>query len=179
MRRTLAVAVTLTALVQPLFAQTGAKSRAAKPHGAQQVDESVARAFKANDADALAAAYAPDAVLYPPGAMEQRGRAAIRQGFAEFLAHFRITDFTTSDAHYETAGDLSIGWGRFSISAVPRSVGDALGTGGGGGAPVRWEGRYTSVARRVKGKWLLVSDHASVPMAAPPLGPRPVSNPTR
>lgn len=179
MRRTLAVAVTLTALAQPLFAQTGAKSGAAKPHGAQQVDEAVARAFKANDVDALAAAYAPDAVLYPPGAMERRGRAAIRQGLADFLAHFRITDFTTSDAHYETAGNLSTGWGRFSISAVPRSGSDASGMGSGGGAPVRWDGRYTSVARRVNGKWLLVSDHASVPMAAPPQGPHPVSNPAR
>ncbi len=179
MRRTLAVAVTLTALAQPLLAQTGAKSGAAKPHGAQQADEALARAFKANDVDALAASYAPDAVLYPPGAMEQKGRAAIRQGFADFLAHFRITDFTTFDAHYETAGDLSIGWGRFSISAVPRSGGDASGMGGGGGAAVRWEGRYTSVARRVGGKWLLVSDHASVPMAAPPHGPQPASSPAR
>jgi uncharacterized protein (TIGR02246 family) len=174
MRRTLAVAVALTALAQPLLAQMGAKPGAkpgaAKAHGAQVVDEAVARAFKANDVDALAAAYAPDAVLYPPGAMEQRGRAAIRQGFADFLSHFRITDFTTADSHYETTGDLSVGWGRFTISALPKD---------GGGAPMRWEGRYSSVARRVGGKWLLVSDHASLPMGAPPQGPRPVSNPTR
>ena len=170
MRRTLAVAVTLTALAQPLLAQTGAKSGAAKPHGAQVMDDALARAFKANDVDAMAAAFAPDAVLYPPGAMEHKGRAAIRQGFADFLARFRITDFTTSDVHYETAGDLSTGWGRYTISAVPRE--------GVGGEPVRWEGRYTSVARRVSGKWMLVSDHASMPTGAPPQGPHPVSSPS-
>lgn len=165
MNRTLAVAVTLTVLAQPLLAQT----KAAPTHGAQVADEAVAKAFKANDVEALAAAYAPDAVLYPPGAMAQRGRDAIRKGFADFLAQFRITDFVTSEPHYETSGDLSTGWGLFTITAVPKS----------GGSPVRWEGRFSSVARRIGGKWLLVSDHASLPMGAPPLAPRPVSNPTR
>jgi uncharacterized protein (TIGR02246 family) len=165
MKRTLAVAVTLTALAQPLLAQT----KAAQTHGAQVADEALAKAFKANDVDALVALYAPDAVLYPPGAMAQRGRDAIRKGFTDFLAQFRITDFVSSETRYETSGDLSTGWGLFTISAEPRS----------GGSPVRWEGRFSSVARRVSGKWLLVSDHASLPMGAPPVAPRPVSNPTR
>ena len=38
---------------------------------------------------------------------------------------------------------------------------------------------FTECARRIGGKWLLVSDHASIPMGAPPLAPRPVSNPAR
>ncbi|HET8645361.1 MAG TPA: SgcJ/EcaC family oxidoreductase [Vicinamibacteria bacterium] len=165
MKRTLAVAATLCALALPLHAQTGP----ARKHGAQQVDEAVARAFEANDPDALVATYAPEGVLYPPGAMEQKGRAAIRQGFADFLAQFTITDFSTADTHYETAGDLSVGWGRFVISATPK----------GGGAGVRWEGRFTSVARRIGGKWLLVSDHASMPLPPGPNVPRGVSAPAR
>ena len=165
MNRTLAVALALTALARPAVAQTGAQV-----HGAKVADDAVASAFKANDVDALAAAYAPDAVLYPPGAMAQRGRDAIRKGFADFLGHYRITDFVATDQHYQTSGDLSTGWGLFTITAVPRS---------GSGSPMRWEGRYTSVARRLGGKWLLVSDHASLPTGAPPQAPRPVSNPTR
>ena len=158
----------LAAMAPPLHAQPPGKAGAAKP-GAQQADEAVARAFKANDANALAAAYAEDAVLYPPGAMEQRGRAAIRQGFADFLAPFRVPDFITNDTHYETSGNVSVGWGRFAILAEAR----------GGGAPMRWEGRYTSGARRVGGKWLLVQDHASMPMTPAPQVPRPASAPAR
>jgi uncharacterized protein (TIGR02246 family) len=129
----------------------------------------MAKAFKANDVDAIMALYAPDAVLYPPGAMEQRGQAAIRQGFADFLAHYRITDFTVASAEYATAGDISTGWGRFVLSATPKA----------GGAPVRWEGRFSNVARRIKGTWLYVSDHASMPAGPPPDMPRPVSAPGR
>jgi uncharacterized protein (TIGR02246 family) len=168
-RTTVAVAALLAAMAPPLHAEQPGKAGAAKP-GAQQADEAVARAFKANDANALAAAYAEDAVLYPPGAMEQRGRAAIRQGFADFLAQFRVTDFITNDTHYETSGNVSVGWGRFAILAEPRS---------GNGQPMRWEGRYTSVARRISGKWLLVQDHASLPMTAAPQVPAPVSSPRR
>jgi uncharacterized protein (TIGR02246 family) len=168
MNKTMALAVTLTALAQPLLAQT----RTTQPKaGAQVADEALARAFKANDVEALVAVYAPDAVLFPPGAMAQRGRDAIRRGLTDFLSQFRITDFIVTDSHYETSGDLSSGWGLFTITAVSKTSSAA--------SPVRWEGRFTSVARRINGKWLLVSDHASLPMGAPPLAPRPVSNPTR
>lgn len=167
MRRTLAVAAVAAAMAQPLVAQTRG---AVQVQGAQQVDEAFARAFKANDPDALAAVYAVDAVVYPPGAMEQRGRAAIRQGFADFLGQYHVSDFITNDTHYETSGNVSVGWGRFAIVAVPKA---------GGAAGLRWEGRYTSVARRVNGKWLLVQDHASLPMTAAPQVPGPVSSPRR
>lgn len=165
MKRTLAVAAILAALAQPLPAQMGGE----RQHGAQQLEAAMMKAFEANDPDALTALFAPDGVLYPPGAMEQRGRAAIRQGFVDMMSQYHVTGFTTSDSHYETAGDLSTGWGKFLILAEPK----------GGGAPVRWEGRYTSVARRIGGKWLLVSDHASMPLAAAPAVPRPVSAPAR
>jgi uncharacterized protein (TIGR02246 family) len=168
MNKTMALAVTLTALAQPVLAQTSATK---PPQGAQVADEALARAFKANDVEGLVAVYAPDGVLYPPGAMAQRGRDAIRKGFTDFLGQFRITDFIVTDTHYETSGDLSTGWGLFTITAVSKASSAA--------SPVRWEGRFTSVARRIKGKWLLVSDHASLPMGAPPQAPRPVSNPTR
>jgi uncharacterized protein (TIGR02246 family) len=155
------------ALALPALGQDTAAARTR--HGAQQVDEAMARAFEANDVDAIVALYAPDAVLYPPGAMEQRGHQAIRAGFADFLGHYRITDFQVVDAAYATAGDVSSGWGRFVLSASPR----------GAGAPVRWEGRFSNVARRIRGKWLYVSDHASLPVGAPPEVPRPVSGPRR
>lgn len=163
MKRTLAVAAVLAALAQPM------QARAQSAQGAQQLDEALARAFEANDPAAVAALYAPDAVQYPPAVMEQRGQAAIRQGFSDMTARYRITDFAMADTHYETAGDVSTGWGRFVASAVPRA----------GGAAERWEGRFSTVARRIRGKWLIVSKHASMPLPAPPGMPRPVSNPAR
>ena len=164
MKRTLALTAPLLAMALPLWAQARGQA-----HGAQQADEAVARGFLANDVEAIVAQYAPDAVLFPPGTMVQKGQAAIRAGLAEFLERFRVTEFRMADTQYVTAGDISSGWGTFVMSAVPK----------GGGQPMRWEGRYTSVARRIRGKWLLVSDHASVPMMAPPGLPRPVSAPGR
>lgn len=167
MKRTLAFITLAVALALPAPGQD--KGATGGRHGAQQVDEAMARAFKANDVNAIVALYAPDAVLYPPGAMEQRGQPAIRAGFTEFLARFQITDFAVVGASYATAGDVSAGWGRFVLSATPKA----------GGAPLRWEGRFSNVARRIKGTWLYVSDHASMPVGPPPDVPKPVSMPGR
>ena len=43
-------------------------------------------AFEAGDADAVAQCYAPDAVLWLPGAPAMQGRDAIRAGYADFFA---------------------------------------------------------------------------------------------
>ena len=169
MKRTLVLMAAFAALAQPLLAQTGAKVHGTKVHGAETLAEAVARAFEANDPDALTELYAADAVMYPPGAMEQRGRAAIRQGFADLVAQYRVTDFTMSATSYHTSGDLSVGWGRFALSMAPKA----------GGPAVTREGRFTSVARRVKGKWLIVASHASMPSPIGPVLPRPVSAPGR
>ena len=160
MRGTLALAVSLAALAATAGAQTGAT---AAP-GARQADEAITRALRANDMEAALRAYAEDAVFFPPGEMAQVGKAAIRRGYAEFLGAFHVNDFAVSDVHYAGSGDVSVAWGRFSLSAAPKA----------GGAPLRWEGRYTLVARRVGGRWLVVSDHASVPAGppAPPMDPR-------
>ena len=164
MTRTFALAVALTALAGP----ARAAAPAAAP-GARQVDEALLRALKANDLEAIVASYAEDAVFFPPGEVAQRGKAAIRRGFTEFLGAFRVTDFTVSDVRYTGAGDVSVAYGLFSLSATPRAGGD----------PVRWDGRYTLVAQRTAGKWLAVSDHASVPMGPPPGVPRGVSAPRK
>jgi len=50
----------------PAYAQDGAKG----------VDEAWIGAVKAGNVDAVVALYAPDAVLYPPDALEARGTAA-------------------------------------------------------------------------------------------------------
>ena len=48
--------------------------------------------FEANNADAVAACYAEDAIIWFPGGPMAKGRAAIRDGFAGYLAGVVIKD---------------------------------------------------------------------------------------
>jgi ketosteroid isomerase-like protein len=145
---------------------------AAATHGAKIVDDAFVKAFRANDLAAVVALYAPAAKFYPPFDMERTG-AAIRENFAAFLGSNTVKDFKVLDATYETSGTLSVGWGRFSMTVVPKKE----------AAPMTMEGRFTSVAKKIGGKWLYVSDHASFvpPPAAPavPQFPKPASMPAK
>lgn len=142
-----AVGVGLLALAVPVMA--------AEP-GAQGVDQAWVKAAKANDLEATVALYAPDAVAYlPEGNFE--GRDAIRKSWADFYGAFTVKDAKV-EGTYETMGDTSIGWGVWSLTAVPKA----------GGEPIEMKGRSTVVAKKIGGKWLFVVDHASVPLPPPP-----------
>ena len=130
-------------------------------HGAKIVDDAWLRAANANDLAAILALYAPHATMYPPDVMEAKGTAAIRKAYADLLAAYTIKD-AKLDAVYETSGDLSVGWGRWSMTMVPKA----------GGAPMAMTGRAMALAKKIGGKWLYVADHASAPLPPPP-SPRP------
>jgi ketosteroid isomerase-like protein len=132
----------------------------AQERGAKAIDAAWLKAIKANDLEALVACYAPDAVLWLPGAPEARGAKTIRDAYAGMLAVNTVTDATIVNAVYQTSGDLSAGWGNFTLSLKPKN----------GGAPVVMKGRFIDVAKKVGGKWAYVSDHASSdpPPPAPP-----------
>lgn len=158
MRRALYAIAVLAGAVVPAYAAE---------HGAKILDDAFVRAFGANDLEATIALYAPEARVFPPDAMEQRGKA-IREGFAAFLGAYTVKEFKILEAAYETSGSLSAGWGRYSMMAVPKK----------GGEPVKMEGRFTSVAKKIGGKWLYVADHASVALPPPPPEfPKPASMP--
>lgn len=125
--------------------------------GLKGVDEAWVRAVKAGNVDAVVALYAPDAVLYPPDAVEARGTAAIRASYADMLGAMVIND-ATIDSQYQTSGDVSIGFGKATLTMTPK----------GGGSPTVVSVRVTAVARKIGGKWLYVVDHASVPLPPPP-----------
>lgn len=131
----------------PAFAQDGVKG----------VDEAWIQAVKAGNVDAVVALYAPDAVLYPPDALEARGTAAIRASYTEMLGAMTINE-ATIDSKYQTSGDVSIGFGKATLTMTPK----------GGGSPQIVSVRVTAVARKIGGKWLYVVDHASAPMPPPP-----------
>ena len=130
---------------------------AAEP-GLASVDQAWLTAVQANDVDAIAALYAPDALMYPPDTMEAKGRDAIREDYKGLLSTMTVREAKIIPSHYETHGDTSFGWGRWTLTLVPKA----------GGAPVEMEGRYTAVAKKIGGKWLYVADHASAPLPPPP-----------
>lgn len=124
---------------------------AAAPVGAQAVDEAWRKAITANNLDAVVAVYAEDAVMWLPDAPEAKGRETIREAYAALLAANTVTGATFANTHYQTSGDLSVGWGDFTLTMSPKSGGD----------PVTLSGRFSVIAKNERGTWVYVVDHAS------------------
>ena len=138
----------------------GFASAALAADGAEALDQAWMKAMKAGDAAAVAACYAPDAVLWLPGAPEAKGAKAILDEYTGLLSANTVTEVSLTDGHYETVQNMSYGWGHFTMTLTPKA----------GGAPATMVGRYVDVARKVGGKWKYVADHASTdpPPAAKP-----------
>lgn len=132
-----------------------AAAAAVAEEGTKAVDAAWLKAVKGNDVEALVACYAPDAVMWLPDAPEARGTKAIREAYAGLLGANTVADATITDAVYSTSGDVSTGWGHFSLTLKPRKGGD----------PVVMKGRFVAVSKKSGGKWQYVADLAS---AEPP-----------
>ncbi|MEX0878417.1 MAG: SgcJ/EcaC family oxidoreductase [Thermoanaerobaculia bacterium] len=145
-----------------VFAMALAPLHAQAEEGAKAVDAAWEKAMKAGDLDALVACYAPDAVMWLPGAPEARGAKAIRDAYAALLSGNTVTSTVFSNTVYETRGDWSVGWGDVVVTLAPKA----------GGAPTPLLARFTVVAKKLGGRWVYVSDHASSG-PAPPAAPTP------
>ena len=126
--------MTMTCFSRPLilallFSSVSLATAWAAPSGAQAVDEAWRKAITANDLDGIMAVYAANT----------------------------ITGATFANTHYQTSGDLSVGWGDFTLSLSPKA----------GGNPVTMSGRFSVIARNEGGTWLYVVDHASAQPAPP------------
>jgi ketosteroid isomerase-like protein len=129
--------------------------------GAASVDSRWLLAMKANDLEGVLACYAPDAVAWLPDAPEARGARAIRDTYAGWLGTMTVKDVSIANPHYEDSGDLSCGWGNYTMTLQPKSGGDL----------VVMKGRFVEVAKKVGGHWLYAADHAS--NDPPPATPAP------
>ena len=130
------------------------------------VDKAWIQAMLQGDAAAAAALYAPDAVMYPPDAMEVKGREAIQKSYADMLAEVKVVKAVIKPVRNVTMGDEMVSWGRFSLTVVPKK----------GGAETVMEGRFTDVQKKIDGKWLYTIDHASLPLpSAPPPAAAPAT----
>lgn len=119
--------------------------------GITVLDGAWRKAMLAGDVNGLVACYAKDAVLSMPGDPPARGEAEIRASYEGFLKAFTVKEATLTSMGTASSGDISAGWGQFTLVVAPKAGGD----------PVTMKGHYTGVAKKTKGKWVYVSDHAS------------------
>lgn len=107
--------------------------------------------FESNNAEAVAACYAEDAIIWFPGGSKAEGRDAIREGFAHFLGGFTIKEVRMSEIGQEAIGDARVAWGTYAIRAVDKAS----------GVESTQTGRFTDVQKKIDGRWLYVVDHPS------------------
>ncbi len=105
------------------------------------------QAFNARDAAAVAALYAPDAILAAPGLPPVRGREAIAAYFRQTVAGFAAAGVTVTDAPMGasgTSGDLGYDWKTYRITNTAGTVID--------------RGKLLTLFRRDHGHWLISGD---------------------
>lgn len=125
------------------------------------VDDAFVQAFNKKDVEAVLACYSDDAVLMDPGpALIYRGKDEIRKGLGEFFKGAPTAELKLDETHYTAVGDFGYGYILWTITMKDPE-----------GKPMTMKGRATDVMAKRGGKWVLVCDHASVPMPPPPAAP--------
>jgi uncharacterized protein (TIGR02246 family) len=124
------------------------------------------KAYNAGDAKGVAAQYADDALLLPPGSPGVRGRAAILAFFAKEVADSKAAGVVfVIDPKTDVGVAGNMGWesGTYKVTVK--------------GAVVE-TGKFLSVSRKKDGKWLYIRDtwNADAP-PAPPASPAPPQPP--
>lgn len=119
--------------------------------GAAWVEDSWLKAMKANDVEAVAKLYAPDAQAWFPDFPAASGWDAIHAQYKGMLDANTVKSAEITDRHHKTSGSLSVGWGNFNVVLTPKA----------GGEPVVLKGRFLDVAEKRGGKWVYIADHAS------------------
>ena len=119
--------------------------------------ESWGKAYNSGDAKGVAAQYADDALLLPPGSSSVRGRAAILDYFTKDIANSRAGGAVfVLNPKTDVGVSGNMGWesGTYKVTVK--------------GAVVE-TGKFLSVSRKKDGKWQYIRDtwNADAPIAAP------------
>ena len=105
-----------------------------------------AKAYNAGDAAAVAAEYADDALLLPPGAPGVKGKAAIQAFFAKDVANSKAAGVVfILDPNTDVGVAGNTGWESGTYTATIK------------GAVVE-SGKFLSVSRKSNGKWHYIRD---------------------
>ena len=112
-----------------------------------QLNETFNAAFNRGDGATLAALYVPNAVLLPPGAEVQKGRAAIRSFWEGMMREYGDLKLSTVDLkRYGEDTVREIGSLTVRTKAAPQR---------------QLAGKYVVVWEKVRGNWKLATDIAN------------------
>jgi ketosteroid isomerase-like protein len=129
------------------FGAAYASDSATEVAGLYAVDQAWVTAYNGGDVDAVAALYAGDARLQPPGSPSASGKAAIRTFFAKDIPKSAKAGLTLIlDPNSDGGVSGNLGWASGTYR-VKDSAGNVVDTG-----------KYLSVSRKVGGKWLYWRD---------------------
>jgi uncharacterized protein (TIGR02246 family) len=151
-------AVGIVALVGSMTGLAHAASRASADEVAIRAQTtSWGKAYNGGDAKAVAALYAEDALLLPPGVSGVSGRAGILQYFTKDIAGSKAAGAVFAlNPKTDVGVSGNMGWesGTYKVTVK--------------GAVVE-TGKFLSVSRKKDGKWLYIRDtwNADAPPAAP------------
>ncbi len=113
------------------------------------LDETFRQAYLASDAAAVAALYAEDAILSPPGSEMVRGKENIHEWLSNFFKVAKITEFTLTPVELSGENDWAYAVGTFSMKIEFE----------GSDTPVSDTGKYLDVRRKqADGSWKFVAD---------------------
>ena len=120
----------------------------------QRIEAGVA-AVRAEDLEGVMALYAPDVVSFDIGSpLRSAGAEAKRRAWLEVFAIYqRPLGYQVRDLSITVGDDVAFGHSVNRISAVLKN-GDKIGF---------WL-RWTTCFAKIKGNWLIVHDHVSVPV---------------
>jgi uncharacterized protein (TIGR02246 family) len=127
--------------------QSSPDTRAEDESAIRNINLAWFKAYKAGDANSIAALYANDAVMNAPGAPAARGQSAIREYLIKDVAGSTAAGVTLNgnpNTEIGISGDLAWEWGTFTVTDTSGATVD--------------RGKYVSVFERRDGKWLVIRD---------------------
>ena len=147
-----------------------AAAPAADEAGIRAQTTSWGKAYNGGDAKAVAALYAEDAILLPPGAPAVKGRAAILEFFTKDIAGSKAAGAVfVLNPKTDVGVSGNMGWESGTYTATVK------------GAIVE-TGKFLSVSRKKDGKWLYIRDTwnaDAAPAPAPAAAPAPAPAPAK
>ena len=145
--------IALIALIALAFA-TAAQAQDFDEKPLRELSKKFAASWNKGDGAAIAALYAPDAVLTNPSGSTSRGRPAIQQGFTNELRQMAGSRIAFSAEEFRPLG---------ADAAVWRCEWTLTGLKDGGSA----KGNGLAVVQKTGDDWLMVEDLAAMTPAAP------------